>query len=349
VLAIVFALAGAITASFAARIPALQDRLGLSPGELGLAFLALEAGAVLGLPGGGALAARVGSRLALRLGFAVCAPALAAAALAPGLATLAVALGVMAAATSVVDVAMNTQGVDAGADMSRLHGAHSLGVLVGGLGGTVAAALGVPVMAHFGAAATVVLLAGQGATARLSAGPARPGPVLAWPRGRLLGLGALAFCAFLIEGAASNWSAVHLRTAHDAGGGLAAAAFTAFALALAAGRLLGVRPAGLVAAAGMTLALLAPSAGLALAGWVVLGLGIAGAAPAVMRAAGEVPPAPVAIAAVTTVGYLGSFTAPPAIGAIAQAAGLNAALSLVVVAALAVYLTSKCMKSLAPL
>jgi hypothetical protein len=48
---ILFFLTGATFASFAARIPALQDRLDLSPGQLSLAFLALNGGAVAGLPG----------------------------------------------------------------------------------------------------------------------------------------------------------------------------------------------------------------------------------------------------------------------------------------------------------
>jgi hypothetical protein len=38
----------------------------------------------------------------------------------------------------------------------------------------------------------------------------------------------------------------------------------------------------------------------------------------------------VAIAAVTTVGYLGSFTGPPAIGALAGGIGLDGALGLLV-------------------
>src|SRR3954471_16048638 len=67
----VFALTGAVFASWAARIPAVQDRLGLSPGELAVAILGIEGGAVLGLPLGGALAVRIGSRSCLRLGFAV--------------------------------------------------------------------------------------------------------------------------------------------------------------------------------------------------------------------------------------------------------------------------------------
>jgi hypothetical protein len=42
----------------------------------------------------------------------------------------------------------------------------------------------------------------------------------------------------------------------------------------------------------------------------------------------------VAIAAVTTIGYLGSFTGPPAIGALAEVLGLSAALGLLVVVSL---------------
>jgi hypothetical protein len=47
-------------------------------------------------------------------------------------------------------------------------------------------------------------------------------------------------------------------------------------------------------------------------------------------------PAPVAIAAVTTVGYLGSFTGPPLIGVLAGATSLPTALWLLVGVGLAV-------------
>src|SRR5215207_2333984 len=74
--AIVFFVTGAVFASFAARVPAVQERLDLSHGTLSLAFLALNAGAVAGLPAGGALAGRLGSRAALRAGYAVYPPGL---------------------------------------------------------------------------------------------------------------------------------------------------------------------------------------------------------------------------------------------------------------------------------
>src|SRR3954447_16960681 len=105
--AVIFALAGGQLASFAARVPAIQERAGLSAGALGLAFLALEAGALLGLPLGGGLCARLASRASLRLGLLVSPAGLAAIPLAPFLALPVCALG-----TSVVDVAMNVQGLE---------------------------------------------------------------------------------------------------------------------------------------------------------------------------------------------------------------------------------------------
>jgi hypothetical protein len=52
-----------------------------------------------------------------------------------------------------------------------------------------------------------------------------------------------------------------------------------------------------------------------------------------MRAAG---PSPAAIAAVTSIGYLGSFTGPPLIGGLASLSGIGAALVVVVAAAAAI-------------
>jgi MFS family permease len=82
---IVFFATGFVVAAWATRIPAIQQRLGLSPGTFAVAVLGLEGGALVGLPVGGALVARVGSRRSLRLAFAVYPSALPAVALAPGL------------------------------------------------------------------------------------------------------------------------------------------------------------------------------------------------------------------------------------------------------------------------
>jgi MFS family permease len=346
---LVFFAVGWMYAAWATRIPAIKAELGLSSGELGLAIFGLEGGAVIGLPLGGWMTARLGSRNALRLGFVVFPPALLATALASSLGTLALALGVMACATSVVDVAMNAQGVELERRLgcpvlSRLHAGHPLGLALGGLAGTAAAAADVGVEPHFAVVAALGMATALAATSFVVDEERADGRAFARPTGPLLALGALAFCAFLLDGATFNWSAVHMRDVRDASAGLAAAAFTVFAFALALGRLPGdalverlgrsrvVVCGGLVAAAGALVAVLAPTALTSLAGWALLGLGVAPLAPTILGAApaaARVPPG-VAIAAVTTVGYLGSFTGPPLIGALAEVTNLSVALGLLV-------------------
>jgi hypothetical protein len=408
---LVFFVTGAVFATFASRIPAIQDRLDLSAGALSLAFLSLNAGAVAGLPAGAVLSARLGGRASLRLGYAFYPPALVAVALAPGLGALCAALAVMAAANSVIDVAMNVQGVEVERRYGRpvlsgFHAAHSFGVLGGGLAGLAAAAVGLSALAHFAITATLGTLWGLAATGGLLEDRGHGVATAARPSGRLALLGAVAFCAFLCEGGANDWSAVHLRSEHGAGEALAAAAFVAFSATLAIGRLVGdravaalgrartVRAGGFVAAAGLAVALAAPHlvdgasaaigsdvpapvaaasgwagdgvaplvaaasgwagdgvaplaaasswAGdgvavvvLALFGWAAFGAGISLVAPTVIGAAPGVAStaAPVAIAGVTTIGYLGSFSGPPLIGALAELTSLSAALGLLVTAA----------------
>src|SRR5918997_1752158 len=94
---LVFFVTGGVFASWGARTPAVQQALDLTPAELAVAILGIEGGAVIGLPAGGALAARIGSRRSLRLGFTVYCAGMAAVGFAPGLGWLALALAVTTA------------------------------------------------------------------------------------------------------------------------------------------------------------------------------------------------------------------------------------------------------------
>jgi len=343
---IAFFVAGWLPAAWATRVPAIKAELDLSAGALALGILGLETGAIVGLPTGAALVARAGSRRALRIGFAGFAPGLLAVGLASSLAALAAALAAMALANSIVDVAMNAQGVELErrsrrALLSGLHAGHPLGLVAGGLAGTAAAAADLSVGAHFAMAGAVGLALALTSSVWLVTERHRGRqPALIRPSRRLLLLGLLAFCAFGLDGAAYSWSAVDLRAEHDAPAALAAVAFTGFALTLALGRVFGdrlvacfgrirvVQACAGIAGTGGALIVLAPGAELGLAGWALFGLGLAAVAPTVLGAAprtGDAPPA-VAIAAVTTVGYLGSFTGPPVIGALAEATSLSTAL-----------------------
>src|SRR5215208_614749 len=282
-----FLVTGLVSASWAARIPAIQEQLGLVPSQLGVAVLALEAGAVAGLPLGGRLAARFGARAALRAGFTAYAPALALAGLAPSLGALTAALALMAAGNSVVDVALNAGGAELERRAGRpllagMHAGHGFGVLAGALGGAAAAAAGLAPAPHFALVATVALpVTLVAARAAPQAGKVgRDHPRL---RGTAV-LGAVAFCAFLRDGAAYTWIAVHLREG-GAGAAHAAAGVAAFAAALAGGRLVSdrlvarhgrravVAGGAILTAAGAVLALAAPQPAFILAGWALYGLG----------------------------------------------------------------------------
>jgi MFS family permease len=296
-------------------------------------------------------------------------------ALAPSLAWLVVAMAVLGVANSAIDVAMNVQGVElerryARPLLSGLHSAHSFGVVAGGVGGTLCAARGVPLTAHFAAMAAVAFVASQlSMGALLSERPVdtdhaaprdrEPRPTTDQDerraRGRLVALGLLASGAFFVEGAASDWSAIELRAVHGAGPGLASAAFTTFSLALALGRLGAdrlvarhgrarfTRAAASVAAIGAAAVVVSGSAGVALIGWAVVGAGVAGIAPTLLGAApgASAAPAPVAIATVSAIGYGGSFAGPPLIGALASLTSLPAALGVLVLGAVAIALFAR--------
>jgi sugar phosphate permease len=108
----------------------------------------------------------------------------------------------------------------------------------------------------------------------------------------------------------------------------------------AIGRVRAVRGAGVLAAVGLGLALATPATAPTLAGWVLFGAGLSLIAPAVLGAAPALgaADAPAAIGAVTAIGYLGAFSGPPLIGALAEPVGLSAALGVLVAAAAAIAL-----------
>jgi hypothetical protein len=76
----------------------------------------------------------------------------------------------------------------------------------------------------------------------------------------------------------------------------------------------------------------------ALLGFAALGAGLAAVIPVVFRAAGSTPGiAPgMALAAVSSTGYLGFVAGPPLIGSVAEAIGLPAALIILVALGLVV-------------
>jgi MFS family permease len=163
-----------------------------------------------------------------------------------------------------------------------------------------------------------------------------------WPKGRLVPLGVLAFLALFCEGAVSDWSAVYLAGSVGVAPASAAFGFTIYMTAMTVARFAGdqlvatfgparlLRTGGLLVAVGLGGAIASRTFPAALVGFGLVGMGLANAVPVIFRSAGKEHDAGGAIAAVSTVGYLGFLAGPPMIGVLSEALGLPIALLAVV-------------------
>jgi MFS family permease len=328
-------------------VPAIQEQLELSPGELGIALFGAPAGLLVAQPLAGALAVRHGSRPLVAAAplylIAVVLPALAV-----DMVTLLLAVLVVGGANGVLDIAMNTQGVAVERALgkrlfSSLHAAFSFGALAGAGSAAAVAAAGVDPLPHLAVDGAV----SAGFAVLLARGLVRDegraeGPRFARPSRRLAALGVIAFCALMAEGSVFDWSGVYLADEAGAAAGAAPLGLTAFALTMGIGRLVGDRVAerigaagatragALIAALGMGVALAYPAPGAAIAGFALMGAGLSVVFPLALRSAGmHAPGAGAGLAAVSTVGYVGFLAGPPLIGLLADLSSLRAALSLV--------------------
>ncbi|MFE6890477.1 MFS transporter [Streptomyces sp. NPDC057694] len=353
--ATVFCVHGAVTGSFATRVPWIQEHAGVSAGQLGLALAFPAIGASVAMPLAGSISHRFGARTALRGLLALWTLALILPSLAPNLLTLCAALFVYGASAGMSDVAMNALGVEVETRldksiMSGLHGMWSAGALIGSAGGTLAAHLGADARLHHVLAAGVLTVAGFIACRWvLDLRPTEdeePPPRFALPPKSALLIGAVGFCAVFAEGASLDWSAVYLRDVLDTSAGLAAACTTGFTLTMAIARIAGdrvvdrfgavrtVRISGIGAALGALMVVVAPNPAVAMAGFGLLGLGIAVVVPLAFAAAGRSGPNPSqAIAGVATITYTSGLVAPSAIGTIAETTSLVVSFGVVTVLA----------------
>jgi len=356
---VVFLLNGLLLGSWAARIPAVKERLDLGEAQLGLALGLVAVGALVAMPVSGWLSARGGSRRTTRLAFIGCCLFVPLPALAPSYLLMLPGALLLGAGNGSLDVAMNAHGVAVERRhetpiLSSFHAAFSCGALAGAGTSALAAGAGLDVRWHLLAVAAVSLPVGLVACRALLPADAdhagaEAGPLLARPPRALWAVGAIGFCALVCEGATADWSAVYVHESLEAPAGVAALAFAAFSSTMTLGRLVGdrltsawgadslVRRGGLLSAAALAAALLIGHPAAAIAGFALLGIGISTMVPVVFRAAAEVPGvAPgVGIAAASTMGYFGFLIAPPVIGGIAELTSLPLALGLLVVLGLA--------------
>ncbi|GAB3266674.1 MFS transporter [Alteromonas gracilis] len=345
-----FAVNGFALASWLARVPETRERLGVSNGELGVLLLALSIASVLGLPLAGGLVDRFGATRVVRAG--TIGVVLGTLGIAFGVTSVTVPLVVAAMAlyglgTAVWDVAMNVEGAEVERRVGRtimpiFHAAFSVGTVTGALAGAGVIALGLPMVAHLGAVALMVLGIGWISAGRflpvhaaheneaVDAVPSRS----AWTEPRTLLIGLMVLALALTEGTANDWLALALKDGYGAPESLAVLGFAGFVSAMTIGRLLGSRlldrfgrvrvlygTIGL-ALAGVLILVFGQHPAAAVVGILLWGFGASLGFPVGMSAAADDPRRAAArVSVVSTVGYTAFLAGPPFIGFVGDRVG----------------------------
>ncbi|SNC64688.1 Fucose permease [Hymenobacter gelipurpurascens] len=353
-----FLLQGLCFSTWAARIPTVQQQLGLSDTELGGVLLAVPVGSMASLPLSGWLVARYGSRQLTLLGLFLYAAFLPLLGLATTTPQLMGALVLFGLASNMANISINTQAVGVEAlygksIMASFHGLWSLAGFAGAAIGTFMIANGIAPLPHFLLMAGFVLLGLFLARPFLLPADApreADAPIFVLPDKSLLLLGLLAFCSLLCEGTMFDWSGVYFRKVIQADKDMVGVGFAAFMSTMAAGRFIAdwfadrfgrqrtLIISGLLEAVGLLLAVGFPSIVPATIGFMLVGLGVSSVVPLVYGAAGRsktMSPG-VALAAVSTVGFAGFLLGPPVIGLVAGATSLRVSFSLIALMGLAV-------------
>lgn len=331
--------------SWLPRIPEIQSAMGLGPAALAIALLGMPVGTLLTLPVAGPLVGKIGARMAILIGFVVYSIAACLPVLAPDPVLLFIALMLAGSSISFVELGLNVEAdlVEKSTGkliMNTSHGFWSLGIMVGSLIGSgfvaanVAPGIALPLLAF--AVLPVALLAGWALPALTDRTENETGEPQrsAWalPSPALVGVCLFVFGITMTEGAMADWSAIFLRDAFDAEGGLVGLGYSVFAFMVAAGRFGGdflkrrlgsvntARLCGTLAVIGAALLFLAPTVEIALIGFGTIGIGVSVGFPLAVTAAAGIGDraASANVAVLSFVALTGFLIGPPLIGFVAE-------------------------------
>jgi len=355
---VVFILQGLGFASWASRIPQVQEQLGLSPAQLGFVLLSIAGGCIIALPTAGMVVHRFGASRTTVVTVSLFAGGIALAAIGTDIGVPIVVIGliIMGIGTGAGDVAMNVEGAAVEqalgrSVMPRFHAGFSIGTVLGALLGIVANLLALSVAIHLTLMAAVILLLSLAAIRRyLPAGSQehdageRGHPLAAWKEPRTLLIGVFLFALAFSEGTGNEWVGVASVDSFAATAALASATYFVFVVGMTTvrwfgadllnrfGRVRTMRVSILVAIAGVLLVVFAPALWVVMVGCVLWALGTGLGFPVGMSAAADDPAKAAArVSVVASVGYLAFLTGPAIVGIIAEYTGVLRSLTVTAV------------------
>lgn len=346
-----FFLQGLCFATWASRIPSITQTLHLSDAVLGIVLFALPIGSMAALPFAGWMVTKWGSKRIATNALLLYSILLLLIGLSNNIALLVTTLVLFGAVGNTANIAINTQAVGVEAKygrniMASFHGLWSLaGFTAAGIG-TYMIGKSILPFNHF-LLVTGIIMAGVAAAFQYllpnEEKPTEAQPLFVKPDAVLLRLGIIAFCCMICEGAMFDWSGIYFQKVVGADKDWIGAGYTAFMCTMAAGRFLAdgvverigfkktIVLSGVLITAGLALAVLLPSLYTAIAGFFIVGFGVSSVVPLVYSEAGRsgrMSPG-MALAAVSSIGFIGFLIGPPLIGVIAGLFGLRISFGLI--------------------
>ncbi|MFE7544048.1 MFS transporter [Streptomyces platensis] len=351
-LALSFFIQGAVFALLVTRIPAIQDRYGISDGLLPVFLAAVPVLAGVGSVVAEQLVQRVRPGRVLRVVQPVVCLALAAVGSVGSMAQAAVALAAFGLSVGALDASMNMLGVSLQRAYGRsimlgFHAAYSLGGIVGASLAWAGAHWQLSLALLYGpVVAVLVPLAllvgrwfvdrGREAQGGSEEGPA--GAVVPLAMRLLLPLCLVMAFAYIGDSTVSNWSAKYLQDVLGSSEQLATVPYNVYMVTTLLGRAVGdlgvrrfgavavVRAGAVVAAGGFAVVAAAPGAWAGMAGFTLLGFGLSVLVPQTFAAAGRYAferhgpqAADMAVARLNIFNYVGFLIGSPLLGALGDA------------------------------
>ncbi len=354
-----FFLHGLCFSSWGARIPSIQQKLGLSELELGSVLFALPIGSIISMPIATWIVQRYGSKLALSCALIMYSLMLVMVGFTSTPLELIFTLILFGCCSNTVNVSVNTQAVNVEAKlnksvMSSLHGLWSLAGFVAAAIGLLMIGANIALPIHFGiisAAVMIGIIWNQKYFLPDNTKKKKDKiPLFTLPDKALLGLGLIAFCSMICEGAMFDWSGVYFKKVILAEGSLVGAGYAAFMSTMAGTRFIAdhltskfgvkniLQSCGVIIATGLLISVLFPNLYAGILGFLLVGIGTSAVVPLVFSETGKIATNPsTAIAAVSTIGFIGFLIGPPIIGWIAGISSLRVSFSIIAVMGLGIY------------
>ncbi|WP_181011515.1 MFS transporter [Streptomyces sp. SM10] len=344
-LALSFLVQGVTFALLVTRIPAIQDRYGISDGLLPAFLAAVPVLAGVASVVTEKVVARVRPGVVLRWAQPVVMLALLGVGAGSEVWQVALALGVFGLAVGALDASMNMMGVSLQRAYGRsimlgFHAAYSLGGIAGASMAWAGAHWDLSLLVSYLPAVAVLLPAaligsrwyaeGRSGAGAVEAEPAQGASV---PFRLLLPLCMVMAFAYIGDSTVSNWSAKYLQDVLGSSEQLATVPYNVYMVTTLLGRAVGdlgvrrfgavavVRGGSVLAAAGFAVVALAPGAWWGMFGFTLLGLGLCVIVPQTFAAAGRMFPgaSDVAVARLNVFNYVGFLVGSPLVGALGDA------------------------------